>query len=274
MSETTLLSDLDRYAVLSDGAHLNWSFQTPTDYGFAKTYRAVPILLEEIHRVAATMPILFERTGASIAPVALLAFSADEGAHVWAGRGVWLANYIPCYLRLYPFAPPVADEALRFDPQSPLIHDTTTHTRFFDVETGGPSAALQKRIDAAAAFVESRGRTQKAMTAIEKANLLQPARTLPPFDSPRFDAFMAIDTKRLRSLPVHRLGALYQTAGIELAYGHVTSLQTLAGLKRISRVVHSSTAPIMPRGSTAQDDDFLDAMALAYDNAAHDDLPL
>ena len=71
-------------------------------FSFAKKTNSVILTGMEFSPAAKEYPIIFIKSGESILPIALLGYRQDENLFVDA-EGKWDANYIPAFIRRYPF---------------------------------------------------------------------------------------------------------------------------------------------------------------------------
>ena len=96
-------SVLQRIVPLSKSTHTGFNWRSPSDFGFAKMRRAVPLSLNEVPQAAAELPIVFLKASFGCVPFALL--SVDEQSEIGfvSEDGMFRATYVPFLLRAHPF---------------------------------------------------------------------------------------------------------------------------------------------------------------------------
>lgn len=83
--------------------HAGKGWRPPTDYAFAATSSAIPLLIVECAKAAVVMPIAFIEKSGRYQPVAVM--SPVQGRNLFIGPGgQWLGGYMPALLRGYPFS--------------------------------------------------------------------------------------------------------------------------------------------------------------------------
>ena len=84
--------------------HRDLLFHKIGHYGFSRDTNSVPLLLSEFAAASACYPIAFAKTGkrGTFFPVAVLGVSDRENRFLSA-ENMWLAEYVPAWIRRYPF---------------------------------------------------------------------------------------------------------------------------------------------------------------------------
>ena len=124
------------------------------DFGFARHRRAVPLVLDEVEAVAASLPVVFGPPAAAglpddprtpavppadgpppgLIPLALLASDPAGASPFVSDDGRWLTLYVPALLRVHPFAARAtgagAQMALLVDEASGHVTDDARAERF------------------------------------------------------------------------------------------------------------------------------------------------
>lgn len=258
-----------------------------TSYAFARTRRAVPIVLGEHEQVAASLPLLFAQSQTGPQPVALLRLAAVGESALIAPSGVWLGSYVPSLLRVHPFGctDPAAERmALLVDEDSGLITDDPADEPFFTPE-GAPAPALEEVIAFFSRRADAERRTRAACAALHAQELLIPFR--PPsgtMDESDVAGFAMIDRARLEGIGRIGLATLHRAGALGLAYAHFVSLGHLAFLAHVERRAAAGEGAAPATGAPpprAPADDrlsgFLDALADAQrgeDDASEGDGPI
>src|SRR5688572_16227477 len=93
--------------------HGAWSIETGSDYGFTRNVNSVPLVAVELASAAAEYPVVFGGTGDTVMPAAILGLRNDENLYL-TPEGGWQAQYIPAFVRRYPFVFSSRDEGKTF----------------------------------------------------------------------------------------------------------------------------------------------------------------
>src|SRR3954471_5557872 len=93
----------EKPVLLDRDKHRRRKVQPSADFGFARKANSLYLAAVEFSEAFKEYPILFTRGGnGHIVPVAMLGLRARENLFVDA-EGRWLGNYIPAFVRRYPF---------------------------------------------------------------------------------------------------------------------------------------------------------------------------
>ena len=269
-SSSLLKTIKERYQPLSASQHAHWSLRPFTDLGFAAGWDTVPLGMSEIQPAAAALPLMFERDGPMVRPVALLRLSRASGGPLSLidGTGRLLSFYTPALLRLHPFAlrpapwtGPLSDPEARqaggtradsallcLDPESPwLARDLSESSsapgaeRLFDLN-GAPTPALTRIADFFDQFRPGYSRAAIAATALQRAGLLRRAEGIVPegaklltVDRAALTQFCAGGEDAAGAESVEKaalVAAMAQKGALELAYAQITSLQRVPHLEK------------------------------------------
>lgn len=99
---TALATFFQNAVPISAERHALASVRAPDGYGYARNANAVPLVLAEFPHVVREYPILFGPDESRPVPLALLGLRRGENIFV-AASGSWTGNYIPAFIRRYPF---------------------------------------------------------------------------------------------------------------------------------------------------------------------------
>ena len=216
---------------LSSVNHKNYYIDYSNKYEFAKKTNSTYIADIEFTKAAREYPIVFatEKEN-SIYPVVILGLDKDQNLFI-DKNGNWLANYIPAYVRRYPFilarAQKDADNyTICVDDQFSGFNTNKKGEKLFG-RNGAQSDVLKKTIE----FLgEYNNRTQATATFCKKLkelDLLEPMKLSVKTSEGRelsMVGFMGVNRGRLKSLPPERIIELFKTDQLELIYLHLASL--------------------------------------------------
>ena len=157
---------------LSPAAHGGLKIrQTPHRFGFAERVNSVLCAGVEFAEIAHEYPIVFAEGGKEWVPIVLFGLTAGENRWV-ASDGTWLGQYVPAFVRQYPFAigrgeseqPLVCvddrSEMLSVDEGTPLF------------EAGQPSPLVKQTADFLREFHQQMERTKQFTQKLANLGLL------------------------------------------------------------------------------------------------------
>jgi hypothetical protein len=195
----------------------------------------VPLLAVEFPNATGEYPIVFAGSGDTVMPAVILGLRGQE--NLFLSDNAWKANYIPAFVRRYPFVfSSNADNS-----QFTLCIDEAFHgfnqdgkgARLFTDE-GKPSAYVENVLKFLQEYQVQFLRTQAFCKKIKELNLLDPMQaevTLPAGARTALTGFQAINRQRLKELSGDKLAELAKTDELELIYLHLSSLRNFNTLK-------------------------------------------
>ncbi|MGI3210088.1 SapC family protein [Roseovarius tibetensis] len=270
-AETASAGAATRLVPVTPERHGSRFWRRFASWEFVRAHRAVPIVLGEHEQVAASLPIVFMRTGAGLWPVALTRLTDRGTCALVSPGGQWRGSYVPSILRVHPFGArrnEAGDLGLLVDETSGLVTDDPDDEPFFTPD-GTPAPALGEVIDFFQKRAAAETKTRAAMAEIV-------ARAAPvPFSAPDAVGQMDVeglfvpDRARIDGLGRTDLGALHRCGALALLQVQAVSLHHLPFLAAAEAQLDQAprqgrdTAPASP--ATAPGDDalsgFLDALA-------------
>jgi hypothetical protein len=238
----------DRAVPLQVETHRDWSLRQNGGYGFAKEVNSVPLLAAEFGVAAHEMTIIFAGDGNDVFPAVILGMRDGENAHV-NKDGEWKGNYVPAFLRRYPFVFAVSEDEQTFtlciDEEYEGFNNEGKGERLFDSD-GNRTKYLQDMLKFVSDYQAQFNRTQLFARKLVELDLLEPAQaqfSLPDGQRTQLAGFKTINREKLRNLPKDKLAELARTDELELAYLHLFSLNNLAPMtRRLSEQGDAKTA--------------------------------
>lgn len=244
-----------------------------TSWAFARAHRLVPIVLGEHEHVAASLPIVFMRSGAGLWPVALTRLTEAGTCALVSPGGQWRGSYVPSVLRVHPFAAQPAetgDPELLVDEASGLVTDDPGDERFFDAG-GDPAPALREVI----AFFHKRAsaeqRTRIAMSEVAARAPLVPLSAPREVPQMNVQGLFVPDPAQIEGLGRADLGALHRCGALALLQAQAVSMHHLPFLAA-AEARFDQPSPHQPAeaaagvaGGDAVLSGFLDALAQSRD---------
>lgn len=245
MTDQSLPLFYKQVAPLNKQNHGNWHIQPPADYGFASGTNSIYVAAVEFGRVAREYPIVFGRNqDTSVFPVALLGLRQNQNLFV-DRNGKWKANYIPAYVRRYPFilaTMPSADGTTNYtvcvdESYDGFSKDDSRGQPLFD-DSGKESPLLQQSI---AFLKEYQGHVQltsqfcRNLVDLELLEDMRADIRFPDGSKHALGGFLCVNRERLKQLEGQKLAELCQSDQLELIYAHLLSLQNLDGFLKQSQ---------------------------------------
>lgn len=179
-------------------------------------------------------PIVFVRAGEAaagdkptIAPLAVLGLK--PGSNTFLEGGNWTGNYVPAYIRRYPFAMARLDGnpnnlAVCYDMKWAGFNETTGEALF---NAGEPSEFLTNAKAFLENFEQEAERTRLICNLLVEMDLLQDMRfeaTLPNGEKLDVEGFLALDEKKYAELPDDKVLQLHRNGLVALIEMHRLSL--------------------------------------------------
>ncbi|MCV2349160.1 SapC family protein [Paucibacter sp. Y2R2-4] len=181
-------------------------------------------------------PIVFVRVGEppaegakpTIAPLAVLGLK--PGTNLFVKDGVWTGNYVPAYLRRYPFAMARIEEnsdtvAVCYDSEWPGF-SVTEGTSLFAAD-GQPTEFLLNAKNFLESFEQESERTRAFCTQLVELDLLRDMRfeaTLSNGEKIDVEGFLAVDEQKLAELADDKVVQLHRSGVLALLEMHRVSM--------------------------------------------------
>jgi len=230
----------EKPVVLNKESHKNLKVKPEAgDFSFARNTNSVILAGVEFAEAAKEYPIVFAATANDkIVPVALLGLRSEENLFV-DKDGKWDANYIPAFVRRYPFVLAEGGEeselAVCIDEAYAGFNEEEGEALF--TEDGANSPMLDKALQFLGEYQQQYARTEKFVEAIKELDLFQTLNARVDLTDGRQFAlanFMVIDEKKLLGLKQKDAMNLFKDGSLAWVYAHLISLSNMSRmLKRI-----------------------------------------
>ncbi len=204
------------------------------NFAYTRNVNTVYVFCMEFMRAAKEYPILFDMRTDEIYPVALLGLQTgkneflDKDAH-------WMAEYIPCYIRRYPFIlikdADSGKAIIGIDDDYPGLNKRGRGTPLFGQIEDGPM--LDEVKDFCRKFQTHIDRTTQFCQKMKALDLLVPVRVADSDTSGKvdFDGFAVVERQRIWDLEDEVLLDLMKSDTMELLYMHLFSIGLLHTFK-------------------------------------------
>lgn len=225
-----------RVAPLNRERHRDWFMEPVGGYQFATQSNSVYVAAVEFPRVAREYPILFAAgAGDAVVPVALLGLRNRQNLFV-GPDGAWRAEYVPAYVRRYPFI--LAHEkgsgqyTVCIDEEHAGFNREGRGERL--IEESSPEGSLLARSTAFLQDYQTQVEHTEAFCAeVAALGLLEPMQAnieLASGEKFALGGFRCVRREALRALEPGKLHALAANDSLELVYAHLLSLGNLQRL--------------------------------------------
>lgn len=218
------------------------------DFGFAAHVNSVPLMAVEMTAAASEYTIVFAGNGENVTPVVILGLEGTKNEYVDA-HGKWSADYIPAFVRRYPFVFSRQDNTftLCIDEKWSGCNQDGRGDRLFN-DKGERTEYLSRMLkfleESQAHFM----RTQAYCKHLTEMDLLEPMKadfTLPGGAKRSLGGFMAVNRDKLRKLAPEKLAELARTDELELTYIHLLSMNNFRRvLERTVNAAAPNAAPV------------------------------
>lgn len=225
---------------LSKVQHQQLNVTPLKDYKHTRTTNSVYITAVEFLAAAREYPIVFGAgNDGSISSLVILGLKNNENVFV-GKKGEWLGNYIPAYIRRYPFI--LAEDkkhsgnfAVCIDEGYTGFNKKKSGTKLF-ADDGTETPFLQKSIAFLKEYQNHIQQTRIFCNRINELKLLEPmqARVESKGKKQMLGGFQCVSRKRLKELPAEALHGLAGIDYLELIYAHLHSLANLDHLLKRS----------------------------------------
>lgn len=209
---------------------------------YAKHQQTLPLVGAEFKKAAGQYPIAFlhDPDIDQYNPVALLGYQANQNLFV-APDGRWLGNYLPAYLRAYPFAlaphPKTGEYFICADTNSQLIlpkeQATSGKTLELFNSQDQPSHELQQMLDFLQQLAGNLKTTQQACRRLNELNLFTPWQPTVMQNTTSLKGLYQIDEAKLNELSPEQLADLRNTGLLTFIYAQLLSTNQITTLETL-----------------------------------------
>lgn len=220
---------------VNSAQHAKHSVEVGSDYSFASRLNSLPLMAVEFPQAATEYAIVFAGNAESVTPVVIL--GVRDGENLFLSAGEWTAEYIPAFVRRYPFVFSSSEDSKTFT----LCIDEN----FKGLNTEGRGQPLfiedgknSPYVDGVLKFLqEYRGQhmlTQAFCNKLIELKVLEPMEaqfTIGSDQKMMLNGFMAVSREKLNELPGDVLSELIKTDQLELIYMHLQSMRNFNDVK-------------------------------------------
>jgi hypothetical protein len=213
---------------LNEQRHANYFLEKQGDYSFAKETNAVYLSLTEFNKASRIYPIVFAGKEDNLSPVALVGLEQKQNLFL-DGAMNWHADYIPAYVRRYPFvlAKNGDDFTVCIDAAYKGFNEEGKGQRLF-AENGAQSEYLQRMLGFLNQYQQDNKRTSDFMAMLRENDLLEPMNANVELNSGvriSLTGFHVVKKEKLKALSADKIAELMQNDALEKIYTHLISME-------------------------------------------------
>ncbi len=227
-----------KLVVLDKKTHNNLKVQPMRDLNFAKGNSFIPVIASEVALVGSTFPIVFT-DGENPSLVALVSLGGESLAINHEGK--WITNYVPSFIRRYPFAIGSTKEnpqqkVILIDEESDLVSTTEGNELF--LEDGNQSDTLKNAINFLTNYENQLTITKNVAKVISDSGILEEREiAVGEGDEKQIlvNGFRVVDREKLNSLSDDILADWVRKGIISLIDTHIKSLEHINTLFELAQ---------------------------------------
>ena len=226
-----------KIVALNANTHKGYYLETAQNYKFAQNTNSTYIAHIEFLKASREYPIVFATdNNKSVYPVVLLGLGKDQNLFI-DKKGNWLGNYIPAYVRRYPFILATASEndanlTICIDEEYSGFNKNKKGEKLFD-SNNSHSQFLKNSIEFLREFNRHTHVTTAFCQSLQKLNILEPMKlNMKTNDGKEISmgGFMGVNRNKFKELPEKQVYELLKTDQLELIYMHLASLSNVEAL--------------------------------------------
>ena len=208
-------------------------------YTHTQETNSIYIAAIEFLQVSREYPIVFAK-GAddAVFPVALLGLEKNKNLFV-DDKGSWTADYIPAYVRRYPFILATADEnkdnfTVCIDESYPGFNTAKEGKALFD-DKGEQNLILDQAVDFLKDYQSHVTLTTLFCENLSKLDILEPMQAnieRATGEKTSLGGFMGVNREKLKAIKPAKLAELLKSDQMELIFAHLASLSNLNALMK------------------------------------------
>lgn len=233
---------------LSKERHAKWSVEVGQDFGYTKNLNALPMLVAEFIPVGREYPIVFSKTNDTVQPLLLLGMRDGENLYLKDSHQ-WAAEYIPAFLRRYPFIFARSEDGKTFtlciDEAFEGFNQKEKGQRLF-TDDGQPTPYVNNVLQFLQDFQNENARTQAFCKKLDEFDLFEQHNAVwtgPTGEKSALTGFLCVNRKKLQELPPKVLAGMIGSGEMDLIYAHLFSLSNFNTIKNKMAVTVPAAAP-------------------------------
>jgi hypothetical protein len=215
--------------------HGDLSVKTGGNFAFARQVNSVPLTAAEFRSATREHVVVFAGEGEAVMPVAILGIAAEQNLFV-KDDGGWDGDYVPAFVRRYPFVFASSDDGktltLCIDAEFAGCNTEGRGERLFDAD-GNRTQYLQTVLNFVQEYQAQFQRTRGFCARLQELGLLEPMQATfksPSGEKRNLAGFMAVSRTKLKELDDATLARMAKSDELELIYLHLHSMNNFGPL--------------------------------------------
>ncbi len=215
--------------------HKDLSIKKGVNYAFAEETATIPLVGIEFLRASSDYPIVFIGEGDNLFPAAIAGVQQGQNLFIDENKN-WIAEYVPAFIRRYPFIYSVNDEETQFtlciDENFEGCNYDGEGDRLF-LEDGEQSEYLKSVLNFMDDYQQQYKMTQLLCRFLRENELLEPmsAKYKTPDGKERgISGFQTINREKFKALPEEKILEFFKNDALELIYHHFHSMKNFQPL--------------------------------------------
>lgn len=217
---------------LSREAHQALRYKPLASLRFTAGVNSVPLTGVEFFEASRDLPVLFNKgADGHFFPLALLSLKND-GHDKLDDKGIWQGNYVPAFIRRYPFAL-TEDGTVCFDEASGAFADEDGEVLFLD--EGKNSETLDRVVRFLQQYDAGTKQTRAFCDALVEQDLFKPftLQIVSQGKAPlRIEGLFVLDEEKVAKLADDVVAEWFRSGWLAWIFAHLHSLGALQGLSR------------------------------------------
>lgn len=221
---------------VSATSHTGVSVESNSSYAFSAGINAVPLMAVEFPRAVAEYAVVFAADGDEVMPVAVLGIRNEQNLYL-SSDAHWKADYIPAFIRRYPFVFSSSADGksltLCIDESHPGVNREGRGSALFG-DDGKPTPYVDKVLEFLKNYQLQFERTRVFGRRLKELGLLEPMQanvSTPKGEKLTLGGFMVVSRDKLRALAGETLQQLAKNDELELLYLHLASMRNFNDVK-------------------------------------------
>ncbi|WP_058553890.1 SapC family protein [Thiohalocapsa sp. ML1] len=232
---------------VNSGQHAGLYVKQGGDFSFARNVNSVPLTAVEFRAATREHVVVFAGVDDNIVPVAILGTMAEQNLFL-KEDGTWDGDYVPAFIRRYPFVFASGDDGKTFtlciDDSFAGCNTDGRGERLFDAD-GNRTQYLSTVLSFVQEYQAQFNRTRAFCARLKELGLLEPMQatfTQPDGERRNLTGFMAVNRAKLKDLDDAVLAQMAKRDELELIYLHLQSMSNFTALLKRAGAVPASAA--------------------------------
>ena len=233
---TTQLLIYETAVPVSSGRHGKCSVEVGGHYAFTRRVNSIPLMAVEFPQAAPEYAIVFAANGDTVVPMVILGARQNENLYLASGDE-WKANYIPAFVRRYPFVFSTSEDGQTFtlcvDEAFQGLNYLGRGNSLFDAE-GKPTPYVDNVLKFLQEYRAQFLRTEAFCKKLKAYDILEPMQaqfTLADGEKMSIGGFLVVNRAKLKALADDKLGELVRSDELELIHLHLNSMRNFNAVK-------------------------------------------